>query len=564
MYNLFMRISSALFFLFLGGTVVAAAFFAEQIGLDNDAGWGRGRIVLLLTGVLFFAIGILEHFFTHGSLSTSVLRKIRGWMTQSIAGVQKFTQVYWYTFPAVFIVILVYVWFASSGSWSQWKPATDYYADLADGFQRGHLYVQSRPSPELRSLTNPYDPLLRQGIEFPIDYSLFNGKFYLYWGPVPALLVLLVEPFSPWKVADLFLAFGFTSGIFLLQYSLLILIWDRFFHSSPKWLLVLSIVAAGLNGPWTYMLVNEPNGRIYEASIAGAQFFLLAGLVVAIRALVSSRISYFSLIMVSLLLGLAIGTRLVIAVPVGFVCMMSVYQIWRRTKPSLKEFILKSMALGMPLAVCLIAIGWYNWARFGSITDTGMAYALAHQDMSLYQDELFSPVYIVQNFYNYILNEPISLAQFPFFNAKGRVENVVPFLYSLPEVYQSQPVAGLLYMAPFTIFAAAPIVLSFKKPSPATPEDGRFAFYTFINVILFGAFFSAFCCLLLFFWSALRYAADFMPALLMAATMGFWRGHQLLARRPLAQNLYSMLGIILAAIGTVTSISIALSANQYN
>lgn len=558
-----MQRRATLFFLLLGGIIAAAAFFAEQIGLDNDAGWGRGRIVLLLVGVLFLAIGILEHFFTHGSLSTFVLQKVQRWMTQSIAGVQKFTQEYWYTVPAVFVVILVYVWFASSGSWRQWKPATHYYADLADGFQRGQLYLQERPSPELLNLTNPYDPLLRHGIEFPIDYSLFNGKFYLYWGPVPALLLLLVELFSPWRVADLFLAFGFTCGMFLLQYSLLIVIWDRFFHNSPKWLLVLSIVAAGLNGPWMYMLVNEPNGRIYEASIAGAQFLLLAGLVVAIRSLASSRISYFSMIMVGLLLGLAVGTRLVIAVPVGFVCLVTMYQIWQHTKPSFRDFAVKSMALGIPLAVCLIAIGWYNWARFGSVADTGMAYALAHQDMSLYQDELFSPVYIVQNFYNYILNAPISLAQFPFFNAKGRAENIVPFLYSLPEVYQSQPVSGLLYMAPFTLFAAAPMVLSFKKPSLATPEDDRSAFYTFINVTLFGTFFSAFGCLLLFFWSALRYTGDFVPAIMLAAMIGFWRGHQLLARRPVAQNIYSILGIILAAIGTVISIAIALSANQY-
>jgi hypothetical protein len=224
---------------------------------------------------------------------------------------------------------------------------------------------------------------------------------------------------------------------------------------------------------------------------------------------------------------------------------------------------LKSIALGMPLAVCLFAIGWYNWARFGSVTDTGMAYALAHQDMSLYQDELFSPAYIVQNFYNYMLNPPLSLAEFPFFNARGRVENIVPFLFSLPEVYQSQPVAGLLYVTPFTLFAAAPMVLSFKKTSAATPEDDRPSFYTFINVILFGTFFSAFGCLLLFFWSALRYAGDFMPGLMLAAVMGFWRGHELLARRPVAQNIYSMLGIILAVIGTVISIAIALSANQY-
>jgi hypothetical protein len=66
-----------------------------------------------------------------------------------------------------------------------------------------------------------------------------------------------------------------------------------------------------------------------------------------------------------------------------------------------------------------------------------------------------------------------------------------------------------------------------------------------------------------FFWTALRYVGDFMPELILAGILGFWRGHQLLDQKPLIQVSYSMLGIILAFMGIVISILISLSANQY-
>jgi hypothetical protein len=58
-----------------------------------------------------------------------------------------------------------------------------------------------------------------------------------------------------------------------------------------------------------YMLVNEPNGRVYEAAIAGAQFFLLGGLVVALRSFNSLMISNFSLTVVGFLAGNYPGRR---------------------------------------------------------------------------------------------------------------------------------------------------------------------------------------------------------------------------------------------------------------
>lgn len=555
-----MRTKLLFFFLLFGGIFLGAAFFAEFIGLDNDPGWGRGRMLLLLIGILIVALGAFHYLFTEKVIH--LFDVVRAWLSQTAIQLQRFIRRYWYTFPFAVLVILVYVWFASSGSWTRWDSATRYYADLANAFEHGQLHLTTRPSSDLLNLSNPYDPEQRKGVAFPIDYALHDGKFYLYWGPVPALLLVLIDPFVPQRVGDLFLAFGFISGIFILQYLFLLILWDRFFNRSPKWMLLLAIMVAGLSGPWMYMLVNEPNGRIYEAAIAGAQFFLLAGLFFTVGSLAKSNLSYSSLAIAGLLWGFSIGTRLVVAVPIGLLCLVIAYHVWN-SQSSLRPFVLKLIALGLPLGLCLVALGWYNWARFASITDSGFAYSLAHQDMLKYKGELFSPIYILQNIYNYLINAPTSMPGFPFWYSDRGAENVFPFLFSLPEVYESQPITGLSYIAPFTIFAIIPAIGFFKGPWHRTAEDNNSNIFGFIHAILWVAFFSAFCFLLVFFWTALRYVGDFMPELILAGILGFWRGHQLLDQKPLIQVSYSMLGIILAFMGIVISILISLSANQY-
>lgn len=556
-----MRTRLLVFFLLLGGSFLGAAFFAEFIGLDNDPGWGRGRVVLLLIGILIAVLGVTQYFFTNKVMQH--VDNVQTWLSRAAMALLQFTRRYWYTFPFALIVILVYIWFASSGSWNRWDSATRYYADLANGFEHRQLHLVTRPNSELLSLSNPYDPELRRGIEFPIDYALYNEKFYIYWGPVPALILVLINPFISERVGDLFLAFGFTSGIFVLQYLFLLFIWDRFFNDSPKWMLLTSIVVSGLSGPWMYMLVNEPNGRIYEAAITGAQFFLLAGLLIIVIALAKFNRPYFSLALASLLWGLSIGTRLVIAVPVGLICLMIAYHLWKKRFLD-KSIVANLMALALPLGICVVALGWYNWARFGSVTDTGFAYSLAHQDMLKYHDQLFSPLYIFQNIYNYLFNAPSPMTGFPFLYSDRGAENMLPLLFSLPDVYESQPITGLFYTAPITLFAIIPVIAFFNRSARKSTGDYDLNLLNFINLTLLAAFFSAFCFLLIFFWAALRYMGDFLPELMLAGILGFWRGHQLLIARPATRKLYSLVAGILAVTGIFISILISLSANQYS
>lgn len=130
-----MRIRSVILFL-LGGAILATALFAEAIGLDNDPGWGKGRLAILGFGILTLAFGFFYSLYTN--TADSISRKLQSRVAQYTTVSFRFVRCHWYTFPVLILVILVYVWFASSGSWTQWEPATRYYAELANSFKQGH------------------------------------------------------------------------------------------------------------------------------------------------------------------------------------------------------------------------------------------------------------------------------------------------------------------------------------------------------------------------------------------------------------------------------------------
>src|ERR1041385_94988 len=67
------------------------------------------------------------------------------------------------------------------------------YNVLADSFLSGQTSLVVPPDPRLLRLPDPYDP--RQNGYFRIrDFSLYNGNYYLAFGPTPALLV-----FAPFR-----------------------------------------------------------------------------------------------------------------------------------------------------------------------------------------------------------------------------------------------------------------------------------------------------------------------------------------------------------------------------
>src|SRR5262245_9206169 len=88
------------------------------------------------------------------------------------------------TFLLFLCISLLYM-YASAVSPYSWK---NYYGTLGEGFLSGHTYLSVPVPPEVIALAEPYNPRDRK-VPFLWDASLYQGHYYLYFGPTPALLV---------------------------------------------------------------------------------------------------------------------------------------------------------------------------------------------------------------------------------------------------------------------------------------------------------------------------------------------------------------------------------------
>src|SRR3989338_9310428 len=117
------------------------------------------------------------------------------------------------------IIFSFFLWTATEGQ-NSFHLERDYFSPynlLAKGFLQGQLNLPVNPPIELLNLKNPYDPIANAKFREMgyHDFSLYKGKFYLYFAPVPALLLYLpYRALTGRGLPDNFVCFIFISGIF--------------------------------------------------------------------------------------------------------------------------------------------------------------------------------------------------------------------------------------------------------------------------------------------------------------------------------------------------------------
>jgi len=524
-------------FLTVGILILGLAIFAKQFGFDPNPGWGKGRIALLIVGLLVVFMPWMVN-----KRSTVLNRKAQGDL---------------FALPSLLAVLGIYLAFISIS----YEFTSSYYSLLATSFKNGELALPLKPDPALLELPNPYDPAARQGIKVPVDISLYNGKFYLYWGPAPSLLVAIFQSFLSMKVSEAQLLFIFMSGIFLSQFLLIMNLRERFFPEIPKWLVLPSIFFAGLANP-TLWLLSQP--KIYETAIAGAQFFFIAGFTSAVLSLGHQPFSRWGLALAGVFWALAVGTRSIMVFPVGFMTFMVLYLLFKTYSRSFFRLVAEVIPLGLPLFIGALGFCWYNWARFGSFFETGFTYQLAAPYLQKHINELFLPSYIFQNLYNYLLNPFIIKQSFPFlYPIRGRIEEILSWPI-LPELYTAQAITGLLCTTPFLVFAILPAAryvkeLFGKHRAQKFSENSNTASLRWIITSLLGSFALPFISLLVFFWAAMRYAEDFIPALTLLSIIGFWQGYQATLQNSSKGKMYTAVGLLLAGLSILVGALLALS-----
>lgn len=507
----------------IGSGIVLAMLFADQLGLDNNPVWGARRLFIFVIGILILAISLFhrENNFIGRAFNTYIgqLYLAVGILSASI--------------------IIIYIWFVSIGLWTTWPNETSYYDLLATAFAHGQIALETQPDPALLTLENLYEPDNREGIPVLWDASLYKGKYYLYWGPTPALLLALVKPFYAQPVGDKPLTFVFITGTFIFMTLLILELWKKHYLGIPRWAVLLGIAFAGLVNPMLYILIEA---RIYEAAIISGQFFLIGGIYWLFTAFY--RLSPTRLFLAGSFFALAVGSRTTLALPIMFLALTTL--IWAIKSGQGRAFTLIT-AFALPLILGAIGYAWYNYARFDSVTEFGLRYQLTSYNLSASLDETFSLAYVPFNLYKTLFNPLEWRKTFPFlFPTRWAGPSWMQGNFQDFYLLLAEGITGIFVGSPFMVFG---FLAGLNK-------DRNFRW---ILICLTGSSLLTFFALQIFFFTTMRYMLDLVPALSLLAVIGFWQGFSLLKTRPIARSSLAVLGLVLCiytiAISSVLPIS---------
>lgn len=378
----------------------------------------------------------------------------------------------------------------------------DYFNLLAHGFSKHSLAVDMEVPAALKTAENPWDSAKRPPGSAPADISYYGGKFYLYFGVVPVVLVLW--PFQLLTGNDLPLAYAvifFCLGAWLFLARLwAALLRDHFPRAS--WLThVGGLAVLGLGGG---LLALARRGSIWEMPIAAGQFFMAAMAWAAYRALRAERpVGWLAL--TGILLGLAVGSRPTLVVAGSGLGVLVLAIAFRQGREWWRRLAAPACAVGIPLAAIVTALLSYNYARFGRPLEFGLNYQLT----AGYEAKAthFSLGFFRYNWAMYFWNSPQWGRDFPFVHPP-RVATAVPEGY-----YGYEFVYGALKISPL-IWLSILLPVWFRNREARTQAGAFVAFVAATAVMLT-------VMLLCFNTAAARYTADFMPWWLLLGLLGW-------------------------------------------
>lgn len=381
-------------------------------------------------------------------------------------------------------------------------PVDQYYNLLAEGFTDGHLYIRKEVPAQLRQLKDPYDSHANYAVRVGTgisnkgsihDLSYYNGRLYLYFSALPALLIFL--PYSLLTSDYLDQATGcalFCTIGFIAQSAVLIRFKKAFWNSITEKQFSFFVFTLGILN-FSPLLLRR--AAVWEIPVACGFAFGSLSIYFAAKLYLTQK----SAARDTVLLGTCVAFAIVCRPTLIFFALLCFVPLWYafRFRPS--KFITTLLCLIAPAFPIGAAAMWYNYARFGNVMDFGIQYQLSGDPRKLI---LFSPHYVIFGLKAYL------------FTFRGWVPTF-PFLTFLaPSVYPAgylgiEQTVGLL-----TCLPALPLGLFFLgriRRSETFP-----GFFT----LLIGIAVLSLLTVAAFVGATLRYEMEFAPVFALLSTFG--------------------------------------------
>ena len=402
-------------------------FYLEQIGLNKvrpfEFSWLR--IIMVFACIVFFWL--------FGS-------KFRVYSSNLILD-KKWKKVGLICYVAVHIIIIILLsqlinpdkTLQASIDRNGW-PAYGQYNELADALIKGQVYLDREPPKSLEMASNPYDGGLRwkavveEGREmFDYDYAYFNGKYYSYFGPVPAFLFFIPYKLitgthvKTWDVVT-FCTILFCIAGFWFIYEL-----GKQYFSSLSFGMYLLMSSFYIFGSGIVYLVYL--GIVYSVPIITSLLFGTIGLACWVTAKSSVYLRKKFLLIGACFIALIIGCRPQMAI----ICLLAFPIFWDEIIYKRLFFSKKGMGNTLCVIIPFIFVGflimYYNYVRFQSPFDFGANYNLTSNDMThrgIVLDRVFlgSFVYLFQ---------PLNIIpKYPFMQTVNVANDYLGFTYAEP------------------------------------------------------------------------------------------------------------------------------------
>jgi hypothetical protein len=442
------------------------------------------------------------------------------------------------------LCVIVGIWVGWFYVWSALQPGNawvissknpdGYYPLETAGFHSGHLYVAITPHPALLALPDPYDPVANARYRVH-DMSLYKGHYYLYFGVTPALLLFWpVVAVTGEYLSEPFAVGLFCSAAIWVGMGLLLAIRRRYFPAAPFVALLAGWVCLAWATPLIF-LVEAP--QFYQVPISCAVLLQALMLAAVYRALNSPRRALVWMGAAGLLFGLCVGARPNHLADFVALLIPAVALSWRDGQDGkARRGAVKRMLLWtfLPTFLCGCGLLYYNWARFGSVSEFGVHYQLAGEKVTALKELSIS--YLIPHVALYLFNPGNWESYFPFFHGPSG------------EPY------GLMRYLPWTWL----VLFAFIGPLPDEPgqRSGRLIIATAVG----GAFLANLALLGCYFMTTSRYPGDFSNAALILAGIGGLAVGQRAALLPRRWKVGSALAV--AALASL-SLSLAVYAGLF-
>jgi hypothetical protein len=376
-----------------------------------------------------------------------------------------------------------------------------YYNLLIQGFRGGHLSLAKVPPAGLLQLKNPYDPTANAPFGMH-DVSFYKGKYYLYFGVTPALVLYWpMAALSGRYLNDTEAVFILATVGFLASVWVLLKVRRRYFSSFGSQADLAAVIAAGLITMVPVMLRRQ---QVYEVAVSSGYAFFALYLLALYQSLHARR-QLTWLVVAGVSYGLAIGSRptyvfgaLSILLPV-FLVLRPAPESGTRTAPG---FVARACAPLIPLGLIVAGLLIYNYLRFDSPFEFGQKLALSGDDETKVTH--FSLSYLWFNCHAYLFAPAQLSSYFPFV----RVVSLPPAAAGYNGVEDPY---GILPDIPFAILAVLAPLACLRRRA--------------LGLFALGAAYASIAVAALIFtfqFATNRYMVDFLPGIVVLSVMGYW------------------------------------------